>query len=237
MTAISEQRNHLAKALEETLQQSWMTFDENLQQITQTVANTLHMKQDTESSLNDDLQSSILQSHLQPGPIQLDWSPKIPPVKTYLPVFLTRSMLRKRLLGQLNQLIDACSKAISQALGQAVEEGIAQIRTDLDKRAGTLEARIIQAIKGKKLARRIDGRWQLSDLDAAELSQQLEELRTIEQRVLALQKEVALAGPIRDAPRVEVSSDSAPATISLNIPTTRLPMTAQMIPGPLGNDQ
>lgn len=227
---VSEQRKRVTEAFEEILRQSWSTFDENLHQITQAAA-ALGIQPGVDASLNDELQSGIPQPHLQPAAIEFAWRPQLPPIQNCLPIFLMRSALKKRFRAQLSAVTDGCLKAVLQAVGQSVNEGMVQVEADLNRRAGVVEARILQAMQGKKLARRIDGRWQLSELDATELSKQFDELQAIAQRIAVLQIETPFAESFPDAAPRGSPPLSAPPPAMLNVPP---PLSRSTVPGVSG---
>lgn len=228
---VSEQRKLLAEAFEEMLRQSWSALEDNLHEITQAAGAVLGVQPGVDSSLNGELQSGIPQPHPQPTPLDFEWRPQMPTWLCYVPVLLIRSALKRRFQAQLSSLMEGCLRAVSQAVNQSIDAGLMQVEAELKRRAGVVEARILQAMKGRKLARRIDGRWQLAELDAAELSQQVDELQAIAQRIALLQSETLFAEPLPDAAPRGAHLPSASTSAALDIPPPLAPATAQKASG------
>ena len=123
----------------------------------------------------------------RPAFAQVDWSPKVPLLQACLPVFMVRSLIRKRLMVEIYSFLGACAQHIEDGLEEGVHEALSLMGAEIEKRAVEIESRISQAVKGKRLLKDLDGHWQIHDLDRSEL--------TIERRLGSIRTDMLKAEP------------------------------------------
>jgi hypothetical protein len=131
----------------------------------------------------------------RPAFAQVDWSPKLPLLQACLPVFLVRSLIRKRLIVEIYSLLGACAQHVEDGLEEGVHEALSLMGAEIEKRAVEIESRIVQAVKGKRLLKGLDGHWQIQELDRLELTTEIETLASIERRLGSIRTDMLKAEP------------------------------------------
>ena len=177
-----EATEHLDPEILEVLQREWVKIEQELRGIPVATVEVLGgFGMGAPAG-----ESSELPTHwvmLRPSFGNVEWHPTVPILQAYLPVFVVRPLLRRRLIAEIESLIDFLAEYIENAFLKGVDEALSRMGSEIEKRAGEIESRIVQAMKGKRLTTGIDGHSQIPELDMAEVSHEIETLEAIAKRL------------------------------------------------------
>ncbi len=151
---------------------------------------------------------------MRPNAPTVQWAPKVPPYLVVFPVLAVRSSLERVLVTDLNSLLRGCGASIEGHLLGEVREALGRLGAEIEKRALEIESQMVQAIKGRRLARGIDGQWRITKLDPAELAREIEMLAGIEKRLERIRSGLLPAPPSpseSSTPAVRLDPSEVPA--------------------------
>lgn len=193
-----EQSERLTAELHEILRQEWAEIEQEMVRIPAAAAEILG---EFAVGVSANERGSELPFHgtlTRPALAHLEWSPRVPLLQASLPLLLVRSYLRKRLAREIYSLLGVCGQHLGEGLEDGVHEALGRMGSELEKRAQEIESRIVQAVKGKRLAKGSDGHWRLQELDRSELTTEIETLAEIEQRLASMRSAMLQADPASD---------------------------------------
>lgn len=193
-----EKAESLDPAFLQALQMEWVKIERELQDVPAAAVEVLGgLGEEAASETSIELPTHwVLQ---RPSFGNVDWNPKLPILAACLPLFVVRPIVRGRLVAEIEGLIGFYAERIEDAFLKGVDDALNRLDFEIEKRAGEIESRIVQAVEGKRVTKSIDGHWQILELDREELSRELDTLEAIEKklariRTAMLEGEPSLSG-------------------------------------------
>ncbi len=191
ITGIKENLEHLSEALVEqlnppfldALRQESVGLFRGLQKIRTVSFETLNGESLGAPAETEEAGVSDFRLLMRPILPKIHWTPKVPSHLAILPVFVARSPLGKVLATELKSLLRSCEVCIESKLLSEAHEAVERMGAEIEKRAAEIESQIVQAIKGRRLPKGIDGQWHITQIDAAELGREIETLAEIERKL------------------------------------------------------
>ncbi len=188
---VKEQTESLNRELSEILRVEWRAIEQQLHRIPVEAAEVLGVSGGAGDRYEGGDPNLPIHGVLtQPGFKDLQWRSMLPMFQGCLPVLMMRSSLKKRLGSEILGFLEPCARHFNGAFEERIREVLKRVGSETENRAAELESRFVQAMKGKRLAKGIDGHWQLTELDSAVLSREIEMLTGIERKLISIQSEM-----------------------------------------------
>jgi tRNA U34 5-carboxymethylaminomethyl modifying GTPase MnmE/TrmE len=177
--------------------QEWSKLERKLHRIPAAAATVLGSANETVSSDDANPEFPIYWAVTTPNFENIEWRLQVSFFQTWLPVSVVRHFLIERLTAELKNLTAVCMNRLNETLMNGIREVLDRTAAEIEKRAGIIESGILQAIKGKRLSKGIDGHWQLSELDREGLAVDIDSLVVIERKLSSVRSDML---EIRTAP-------------------------------------
>jgi len=190
----------------DALRLEWSKLGEELHRIPAAAATVLGS---TNENVSSDEENSELPIHwvvTRPNYENIGWRLQMPFFRSLLPVSVVRQYLQERLKVDLKNLTAVCMNHLNETLMNGIREVTDRISAEIEKRAGIIESGILQAMKGKRLSKGIDGHWQLSELDREGLAADIDFLVANARKLSAIRSDML---QIRSVPDRENPADSS----------------------------
>jgi len=200
----------------DVLRQEWTKLEPELNRIPVAAAKVLQSPEGASAVEEDTTEIPIHWALTRPDFTNIDWNPSIPFLHRWLPVFVSGHVLRDCLTSEMEGLMNASTDYLRKMFMNGVCGAMDKVETEIEKRAAAVESRIVQAMKGKRFSKSIDGHWQLLDLNKEGLYRGMEELKVIEKRLSSVRYDILHVQP---APGGE-------ASLGPNGPTAPPPLPA-----------
>jgi len=181
--------NQLNSGIFDVLRQEWFKIEQDLLKIF-TAAGEALGGLDMKAPYGGSSEFSGLWEQMRPTYGNAEWNFKVPALQAFLPVFVVRALLRRHFATEIKNLIHSLEKDIENAFLKRVEEALSRIGSEIEKRAETIELRITQAMKGKRLIRDIDGHRQTLELDMTALSHEIKTIEAIEKKLCQIRSKI-----------------------------------------------
>ncbi len=172
------------------LRREWPTLELSLHQIPTAAAEVLEDTTKIVSSGDATSECPIHGVATTPNFEKIEWRLRSPFGMAWLPVFVTRHWLRKRLTENIETLMAACADHLNETFMNSIHCVMDQLTAEIEKRAVEIESRIVQALKGKRLSKGINGHWQLSDLDREGLAMDIHFLAEIREQFVSIRSDM-----------------------------------------------
>src|SRR5208337_3148838 len=201
----------------EMLRPEWARFEQELQRIPISAGEILGVSDRLAERGDPGYEPTTHGVLTEPTRSKIEWKPKASILQAFLPVFVVRSWIRKRLLTLIHGLIGACTQRSEDKLLREVQDALNSMGLEMEKRAAEIESDIMQACQGKRFLKGVDGRWQVVELDTQELAGEMEILAGIERRLSSiraqmLQTKPAPYGGFSVEPEIQPAMSSLPST-------------------------
>lgn len=174
--------NQLNSGIFDVLRQEWLKLEQDLMKIS-TVAGEVLGGFGMEAPDGESSEFPGLLEQMRPSFGNVEWGFKVPTLQACLPVFVVRSLLKRRFIMEIENFIHILEKNIESFILKRVNEALSRIGSEIEKRAEEIESLIKQAMKGKRLTTGIDGRRQTLELDMTKLSREIETIEAIKKKL------------------------------------------------------
>jgi predicted GTPase len=182
----------------EMLRNEWARIEHELQRISVSAGKILGVADGDDFRGEEDYEPPINGLTAQPTGAKIEWSPVTSILDAFLPVFVVRSWIRKRLLIQMRVFIRSCAFHAEDMLLREVHHALNTVGSEMEKRAAEIESRIMQALQGKRHLKGVDGRRQVAEFNTEELAGDTEILAGIEKRLSSIRTQMLQIKADRD---------------------------------------
>ncbi len=193
-----QQTGRLNPELLDMLRSEWARIEHELQRISVSAGKILGAADGDDSRGEEDYEPPVNGLTAQPTSARIEWNPVTSMLHAFLPVFVVRSWIRKRLLIQMRAFVRSCAYHAEDMLLREVRDALNKMGSEMEKRAAEIESRIMQALQGKRHLKGVDGRRQVAEFDTEELAGDMEILAGIERRLSSIRTQTLQIKADRD---------------------------------------